>query len=102
VKKEPFDKLYAPQFGDGNIIETSRGDTLFQISINEIKDDLVSVSYTYSRPAQTENPLHNPERPTTGATEITGAFWDEIAALKDLQQPFFIFFMCLMCLMSRL
>jgi 2-polyprenyl-6-methoxyphenol hydroxylase-like FAD-dependent oxidoreductase len=88
VKRTNFDELYAPRFKNGNVIDIRKGDTVLQISINEVKNNLVSISFTYSRPARAEDPLHNPERPTAGATEISGALWDEIAALKDLEQPF--------------
>jgi 2-polyprenyl-6-methoxyphenol hydroxylase-like FAD-dependent oxidoreductase len=88
VKKAKFSKLYAPKFKNGNVIEARQGDTVLQISINEVKEDLVSISFTYSRPAQSDDPLHNPERPTAGATQISGALWDEVAALEGLEQPF--------------
>lgn len=95
VKRTKFDELYAPKFKNGNVIDMRKkivqqkeGGTLLQISINELKDDLVSISFTYSRPARFDDPLHDPERPTTGATEISRALWDEVAALKDLEQPF--------------
>jgi 2-polyprenyl-6-methoxyphenol hydroxylase-like FAD-dependent oxidoreductase len=88
VKRAKFDELYAPKFRNGNVIDVRKGDTLLQISINEVKENLVSISFTYSRPARFDDPLHNPERPTAGATEISGALWDEVAALKGLEQPF--------------
>jgi len=88
IKRDHFDNLYRPKFKDGNVIETCKSDTLLQISINEVKDELVSVSYTYSRPARPGDILHKPERSTAGAAEISEALWDEVAALEDLLQPF--------------
>lgn len=90
VEREKFDELYASVFKNGNVINFRRGDTLLQVSINDGKEnaDLISISFTYSRPARAEDPLHDPERPTGQATKIQGALWDEIAALKGLEQPF--------------
>jgi 2-polyprenyl-6-methoxyphenol hydroxylase-like FAD-dependent oxidoreductase len=90
VKDSLFDKLYARHMKeDGTIIELKRGDTVMRISINERLLDHVSVSWVYSRPARgEEDALYKPNRPTSGATDIPAALYEEIGALGKLPQPF--------------
>lgn len=92
VERATYDKLYDPKILRGNVISTRKGDTALQISINEGKTgtDLVSISFVYSRPARTgsEDPLYDPNRPKDQAKRIPEAFFDEIATLKDLEQPY--------------
>ncbi|TLD27795.1 Eukaryotic translation initiation factor 3 subunit G [Venturia nashicola] len=92
VERATYDKLYDPAILRGNVISTRKGDAALQISINEGKTgtDLVSISFVYSRPARSggEDPLYDPDRPKDKANHIPQAFFDEIAALKDLEQPY--------------
>ncbi|QDS76138.1 hypothetical protein FKW77_007053 [Venturia effusa] len=91
VEKATYDKLYDPAILRGNLISTRRGDTALQISVNESKRaDLVSISFVYSRPARTGNgdPLYNPTRSTNEAKTIPEAFFEEIATMTDLDQPY--------------
>lgn len=89
VRRELFDKLYAPAMRDTNIIELKQKGTVLNISINEQTADMVSVSWVYSRPSRdATDPLHKPNRPTSGATEIPEEFYEEVGALQNLEQPF--------------
>ena len=46
------------------------------------------MSYTYSRPARKNDPLHKPDRQVSGATAIPGEFYIELQELKQLPKPF--------------
>ncbi|KAK6448351.1 tyrosinase [Trichoderma asperellum] len=70
VKRAVFDSIYAPAFKDSNA-------------------DVVSVSWIFSRPSRgSTDPLHKPNRPVSEATDIPEEFFDEVAALDGLSQPF--------------
>lgn len=92
VERATYEKLYDPTILRGNVIGTRKGDTALQISINEGKTGtgLVGISFVYSRPARTgrEDPLYDPDRPKDKAKHIPQAFFDEVAALKNLEQPY--------------
>lgn len=70
------------------VIESRHGNVLLVISINEPTTTFVDVSYTYSRPARQSDPLHKPDRAISRAADIPEEFYAEIAALKDLTEPF--------------
>lgn len=92
VERATYDKFYDPVILRGNVISIRKGDTVLQISINEGKTgaDLVSISFVYSRPARSgsEDTLYDPDRPKDKAKHIPQAFFDEIAELRDLEQPY--------------
>lgn len=69
------------------------GEILLKISVNDISGSHVDLSYTYSRPAKENNdPLHKPDRPIPGATDIPEKFYEELEALQDLKLPFKVIF----------
>lgn len=89
VVRALFDELYAPAMKNTNIIEFKQKDAILQISINKQTADLIGVSWVYSRPSRGENdPLHKPDRPVSGATDVPEEFYQEVGALQDLEQPF--------------
>lgn len=88
MKHEVFDEKYAPFMNGANVIEQKEGHKLMQITVNDRNANNVSISYTYSRPAEKPDPIFNPERPVSGATDIPDALFDEIAELKNLEGPF--------------
>ena len=89
VQRTLFDKFYAPAMKDTNVIELKQRDVVLNISINEQTADLVSVSWIYSRPSRgAADPLHKPNRPVSGATDIPEEFYKEIGALQNIEQPF--------------
>ncbi|EON62061.1 hypothetical protein W97_01280 [Coniosporium apollinis CBS 100218] len=89
VKQRLFHEIYAPHMKDSNIVEARKNGALLHVSVNENAGDSVSVSWIYSRLSHgSSDPLHKPNRPVAGATDIPEKFYDEIGALKDLEQPF--------------
>lgn len=73
--------------------QTHKGEILLEISVNDISGSHVNLSYTYSRPARENNdPLHRPDRPIHGATDIPEEFYEELAALEDLEPLFKMIF----------
>lgn len=90
IKRSHYDKLYATVLDETTTAEILIGDRLLQISVNEYndKDDIVNLSYTYSRPANPAgDALHRPSRPLKGTSEIPSDFYEELAALR-VEQPF--------------
>lgn len=74
---------------NGVLTQTHNGDILLGISVDDISGSQVSLSYTYSRPAKESNdPLHKPDRPIPGATDIPEAFYEELELLQNLDPPF--------------
>ncbi|KAI8930777.1 hypothetical protein NX059_011804 [Plenodomus lindquistii] len=89
VDRRTFDKLFAQPLKDNNVLQANYGDTLLNISLNERKEEYVSISWVFSRlPRRGNDALHRPERSNVDAQEIPDEFFQEIAALKNLEQPF--------------
>jgi 2-polyprenyl-6-methoxyphenol hydroxylase-like FAD-dependent oxidoreductase len=89
VERALFDSLYAPAMKNSNLIELKQYNVFLTVSINEQQSDLVSINWVYSRPARgPQDPLHRPNRPISGATDIPDEFFEEIEALQGLDQPF--------------
>ena len=89
VKRAVFDSLYASAMRDSNVVELKQGDVVLNVSINEQVADMVSVSWIYSRPSRgSSDPLHKPNRPNSGATDIPEEFFQEVGGLQNLEQPF--------------
>ncbi|KAI7778387.1 early conidial development-2 [Diaporthe eres] len=88
AERAVFDNVYAPFMKKSNVLETRLEDTVMNISINERTDDFVDLSWTYSRPARPEDPLHRPDRSNAEATRIPDDFYTEISALSHLEPPF--------------
>ncbi|KAL9007646.1 MAG: hypothetical protein Q9180_009604, partial [Flavoplaca navasiana] len=74
--------------GPQTVVHERHDDIVLEISINEYTPKHVDVSYTYSRPARENDPLHKPDRAIPGATDIPEEFYRELEDLKDLHQPF--------------
>lgn len=90
--KAEYQALFEPTLGTRTIVHERHDDIILEISINEYIPTHVEVSYTYSRPAREDDPLHRPDRAIPGATDIPEAFYNELEDLGDLQQPFSIVF----------
>jgi len=89
VKRALFNSVYAPAMQSSNIIELKQSDVIMHVSVNEQQGDLVNINWIYSRPARgPTDPLHKPNRPVSGATDIPEEFFEEIRALQGLSQPF--------------
>lgn len=88
LDKATFDSKFAGHAESAAIIEHKRSDVVLRISIDEVTDERVSISYTYSRPARDSDPMFKPDRPNAGARDIPAEFFTEVADLKDLESPF--------------
>jgi 2-polyprenyl-6-methoxyphenol hydroxylase-like FAD-dependent oxidoreductase len=99
VKADLFTSTYARAFGDGNVLvrnPSHHRDPRLEITINDhLPNGNVSINYVYSRAARNDSnatdPLHHPERPIAGATDIPEEFYDELndfITAHDVGQPF--------------
>lgn len=88
IERAVFGNVYAPFMKDSNVLETRVKDIVMNISLNDRTDDFVDLSWTYSRPARPDDPLHRPNRSNAEATRIPDDFYAEISALSDLEPPF--------------
>ncbi|KAL8705509.1 MAG: hypothetical protein Q9201_001384 [Fulgogasparrea decipioides] len=84
--------LVAPAMEDRTILQSRHNDVVLEISINDFTPKQVDISYTYSRPAHEQDPLHKPDRPIPGATDIPEEFYTALQELKQLPQPFDMIF----------
>ena len=85
---DSFQNIIAPQMHGFSIIQCRQEDVVFQIAVNQYAETYVDADYTYSRPARQNDPLHNPDRPIPGATDIPEEFYAELQELKDLGQAY--------------
>lgn len=85
---DSFQNTMAPQMQGLSIIQCRQEDVVFQIAANQYTATYVDVDYTYSRPARQNDPLHRPDRPIPGATDIPEEFYAELQELKDLGQAY--------------
>ena len=83
-----FQNILAPQMHGLSIIQSRTEDIVFQIAVNEYAATYIEVGYTYSRPARQNDPLHKPDRPTPGATDIPEEFYTELQQVKGLGQAY--------------
>lgn len=83
-----FQDHFASEMQDRTTIHSRHGDIILEISINDFTPKMVDVSYTFSRPAHKDDPLHRPDRPIPGATVIPEELYVELQDLKDLREPF--------------
>lgn len=92
VPRDVYEKLYAPALRDSNVIEIRKpGGVVLHVSLNEKKEgeETVSISWIYSRPARGKTDVcYKPNRPLDSATDTPEEFFQEVAELKDLEQPF--------------
>jgi 2-polyprenyl-6-methoxyphenol hydroxylase-like FAD-dependent oxidoreductase len=88
MQSKRFAETYVSAMDGATTLETRSGTCILQIAMNEHEDDVIGISYTYSRPANSNDPLHNPERDTIGAKEIPPAFFEELSSLHNLPPAF--------------
>lgn len=89
VSRTTFDDIYAASLKGSNVIETHINGAFLQVSVNDISTGQASVSWTYSRPARgSDDRCFKPNRTLSDASEIPKEFYQEVAALSDLPQPF--------------
>lgn len=70
------------------VTQSQHNDTHLQIAVTEYGDKNVHITYTYSRPARTDDPLHRPDRSADEANQIPEEFYHEIGQLYDLEEAF--------------
>ena len=91
VSRSLFDEVFASAFASTASITKTLGETGLVISINDTEPERISISYTYSRPASKAeggDKLFTPDRPKEDAKVIPEAFFEELAELGELEQPF--------------
>ena len=89
VSVDEFTKIFAPELDGANLIEHRHGQTLFRIAVDDMDEERIGLSYTYSRPARRDDALFAPNRPTTGAKKIPDELFSEISGLApSLSGPF--------------
>lgn len=92
LSNDEYQARIAPAMGNRTILQSRHNDVVLEISIIESTPDHVDISYTYSRPAHKNDPLHKPDRLSTGATDIPEAFYTELQEHEPLSPPFEIIF----------
>ena len=85
---DSFQDTVAPQMQGLSIIQCRQEDVVLQIAMNQYTATDAGIDYTYSRPARQKDPLHKPNRPIPGATDIPEEFYTELQELKDLGQAY--------------
>ncbi|KAM0804720.1 hypothetical protein BDR22DRAFT_885394 [Usnea florida] len=88
MSPDSFQNIMAPQMHGLTIIQCRQEDVVLQIAVNQYTATSVDLSYTYSRPARQNDPLHRPDRAVPGASDIPEEFYAELQELKDLGQAY--------------
>lgn len=89
LPRDVFDNLYASAFRDTTVLEVRQGDVVLNISINEVTQEQVGISWIYSRlERRPSDALHKPNRPNAAAKDTPQEFFAEVEELKELSQPF--------------
>lgn len=82
-------EMFEPAMRKSTVLEERHGDTSLNISLNDLQKERASVSWTYSRPPRGEgDALHRPNRSNAEAKQIPEELFEEVGALKDVEQPF--------------
>jgi 2-polyprenyl-6-methoxyphenol hydroxylase-like FAD-dependent oxidoreductase len=94
LKSAHFQSTYASAFNEGNCITLEPKvlhDPRLEITINDhLPNGDVSISYIYSRAAMSDvgqDPLHDPDRPIAGATDIPEEFYEELEKWVEEHKP---------------
>lgn len=86
---QDYQSMLAPYFKDVCKIERRLGSGVrLDISIADVKDDTVSISYTYSRASRHDDELHRPARALSDSEDIPEAFYSELQGLRQLPEPY--------------
>nr|POE67352.1 fad-dependent monooxygenase aptc [Quercus suber] len=89
VPSSVWEERYRASFREGSTVlqrNVAGGETLLRISVDEVEDERISISYTYSRPAkrkQAEDALYKPNRPNAGAKDIPDEMFEELRAIES-------------------
>ncbi|PNS17876.1 hypothetical protein CAC42_5 [Sphaceloma murrayae] len=89
VTRQDFDNGYLPYLRDCNVIELRREGVILNISLSDVTDEVVYLSWIFSRSAKPSgDALFNPDRSNAGASDIPQAFYHEISQFRHLERPF--------------
>jgi 2-polyprenyl-6-methoxyphenol hydroxylase-like FAD-dependent oxidoreductase len=86
-----FKETVLPHMQDSTIVNFKHTGVRLNISVNEYKGDVVSVSWTYSRPVRhADDALHMPSRTPSNTTMVPDELFQELNTLHQsgLPQPF--------------
>lgn len=79
----------SPQYADGGKVNAQLlGKTRLAYSIYEYGADKATVDFTFSRPAHSDDKVHLPNRPNSGARDIPEEFFTELERLQPLEDDF--------------
>ncbi|KAF1919388.1 hypothetical protein BDU57DRAFT_139969 [Ampelomyces quisqualis] len=91
VNRSEFEEKIQPHLQDSTAINFRHKESRLNVSINEYQSELVSISWTYSRPSRgTEDALHQPDRALSNASVIPKELFQELDIIHQtgLPQPF--------------
>ena len=85
ITLENYQHRLQPHMAGQTIIQALHSNALFRVCVNEYTATDVNLGYTYSRPASAKDPLHKPDRPTSGANNVPEALYDELSQFDQQQ-----------------
>ena len=85
ITLETYRQGLQPHLAGQTTMQALHGNALFQVYINEFTATAVHLGYTYSRPAGINDPLHQPDRPTTRADNIPSELYAELSQYGQKQ-----------------
>lgn len=90
ISNEDYTAHLAPHLGSGTtVMQRHIGSVLLEVKLDDIGDEVTSLSYTFSRPAHQNDVLFTPNRSKSDATTIPEELYEEIAGLESsIDAPF--------------
>ena len=85
ITLESYQERLQPYMEGQAVMQALHGNVLFQVYVDEYTATAIHLGYTYSRPAQISDALHQPDRPTTGADNIPYGFYAELSQYGEKQ-----------------
>lgn len=82
ITREDYQRGLQPHMAGQTTPQALQGHVLFRVYLNEYTATSVHLCYTYSRPARANDPLHEPDRPKSGADKIPEGFYAELSQFK--------------------
>lgn len=79
ITLESYQQRLQPYMEGQAVMQALHGNVLFQVYVLEYTATAIHLGYTYSRPAQIGDALHQPDTPTTGADNIPCEFYAELS-----------------------
>jgi 2-polyprenyl-6-methoxyphenol hydroxylase-like FAD-dependent oxidoreductase len=85
---ETFAGKFAPMMNGSNAIERREGQMRMEIKIDDISDEAVRISYTYSRPARENDNAFHPNRRNEQTADFRDALFEDMQGIKNLEGAF--------------